>query len=366
MARWVEALVAALLVGALYQWEKTLAPRLALHRQARTDFRSDPANESVQPQDSPNRGREASAPWQIPWAGWKDIFRRIYVQINEDRLLAVAAGVVFYMLLALFPALTALVSIYGLFTDPTVINEQLALFKDVVPPSVLEIIRDEVLRLVQTSGNALGFGFVFGLGLALWSANAGMKAILDALNVVYDEREKRGFIRLTLVSFAFTLAGIAFVLLSLAAIVVMPFVLSWVGLASSTADLLSWLRWPALVVIVLVWLGLLYRYGASRTRAKWQWLSVGSAAATIGWLGGSILLSWYLSNFANYGATYGSLGAAIGLMLWLWVSVIVVLGGGEINAEIEHQTARDTTVGEHKTLGQRGAVMADTIGESCS
>ena len=371
MARWVEAIVAALLVGALYQWEKTLAPRLSRsHHRAGNGIRSNPADEPFYLQGArasqADRGRGASAPWQIPWAGWKDVFWRVYSQIQEDRVLAVAAGVVFYMLLALFPALTATVSIYGLFTDPTVINEQLAIFQNVVPPSVLQIIRGEVLRLVQTSSHVLSLGFLFGIGLALWSANAGIKAILDALNVVYDEREKRSFIRLTLVSFALTLAGLAFVFLSLGGIVMLPLVLSWIGLELKTADLLGWLRWPSLVVIVLLWLGVLYRYGTSCTRPKWQWLSVGSVIATMGWLGGSILFSWYLSNFANYGATYGSLGAAIGLMMWLWLSVIVVLIGGEINAEIEHQTARDSTVGQHKALGQRGAVMADTVGQSCS
>jgi membrane protein len=189
-----------------------------------------------------------------------------------------------------------------------------------------------------------------------------MKAIIDALNVVYDEREKRSFVRLTLVAFAFTLGGLVFIILALGAVVVLPLVLAWFGLESRAAQIISLLRWPALLVVVMVWLTVLYRYGPSRAYAQWRWLSVGSIFATIAWLAGSVLFSWYLSNFANYDATYGSLGAGVGLMMWLWLSVIVILFGGELNAEMEHQTARDTTVPPEKPLGERGAVVADTVG----
>jgi membrane protein len=311
-----------------------------------------------------DRGREADQPHQIPAKGWIDIGWRVFNQIQNDRLLAVAAGVVFYMLLALFPAITALVSLYGLFTDPSTITAQLSLLEGVLPVSTIGIIEDRVTQLADTSSNALSFGFLFGVGLALWSANAGMKAIIDALNVVYDEREKRSFVWLTLVAFAFTIGGLVFIILALAAVVVLPLVLAWFGLESRAAQIVSLLRWPVLLIVILVWLTVLYRYGPSRTRARWQWLGAGSVFATIAWLAGSVLFSWYLSNFANYDATYGSLGAGIGLMMWLWLSVIVVLVGGELNAEMEHQTARDTTVRPDKPMGERGAVVADTVGEA--
>jgi membrane protein len=309
------------------------------------------------------RGREAESVTEIPAKGWKDILVRVYTQFQNDRLLAVAAGVVFYMLLALFPALAALVSIYGLFTDPSTINEHLSLLEGVMPVSAIGLIRDQITALTGTSSNALSLGFILGLGVALWSANAGMKAIIDALNVVYDEREKRSFIWLTVVAFAFTLGGLAFIILALSAIVVMPLVFAWLGLESRMAQIISLARWPALFIVVLLWLAVLYRYGPSRTLARWQWLTVGSVLATVLWLAGSALFSWYLSEFANYDATYGSLGAGVGLMMWLWLSVIVILLGGELNAEIEHQTALDTTVRPDKPLGRRGAVMADTVGE---
>ena len=291
------------------------------------------------------RGRSAGSPFTIPARAWKDIFWRTYTQIGDDRLLAVAAGVVFYMLLALFPAITALVSLYGLLADPTTINDQLSLLQGVIPEGGIAIVREQVTRLAQTSNGALGLGFFFGLALALWSANAGMKAIIDALNVVYDEREKRGFVKLTMVGLAFTLGGLVFIILALSAVVVFPIALAWIGFESRSAELIAILRWPALFVIVVLALGVLYRYGPSRTPARWQWLSIGSVLAALAWLAVSALFSWYLANFAHYDATYGSLGAAIGLMMWLWLSVIVILIGAELNAEIEHQTAQDTTIG---------------------
>jgi len=308
------------------------------------------------------RGRRAIAPWQIPWRGWKDILWRTYQQLNEDRLLAVAAGVVFYGLLALFPAITAIVSLYGLFATPSTIGEHLSLLAGFLPGGALDIVQEQVTRLVSKSDAKLGFGFIFGLGMALWSANAGMKALMDALNVVYDEKEKRGFIKLNLVSLAFTLGGIAATLLALAAVVVLPLVLSFVGLGSDGEILLTVSRWPLLLAVIIIGLAVLYRFGPSRREARWQWLSVGSIFAALAWLGSSALLSWYLAKFANYDATYGSLGAGIGLMMWMWISFIVILFGAELNSEIEHQTARDSTVGREKPLGARGAAMADTVG----
>ena len=262
--------------------------------------------------------------------------------------------------------MAALVSIYGLFTDPSTINEHITLLQGVMPESAIRIIREQVTAFAETGSDALSLGFILGLAVALWSANAGMKAIIDALNVVYDEREKRSFVWLTIVAFAFTLGGLAVLNLALAAIVVMPLMFSWLGLELRMAQIVSFARWPALFVIVLLWLAVLYRYGPSRTRARWQWLSAGSVFATAFWLAGSALFSWYLSNFANYDATYGSLGAGVGLMMWLWLSVIVVLLGRELNAEIEHQTAHDTTVRPEKPLGRRGAVMADTVGHKAA
>jgi membrane protein len=281
-------------------------------------------------------------------------------------MLAVAAGVVFYGLLALFPAISAFVSIYGLFADPDMVEETVSLLSGVIPADAMEPIEEQVDRVASAGRGSLGFAFLLSLAVALWSANAGMKAIIDALNVAYGERERRGFIRLTLISFAFTLGVIVAGLFAISAIVVFPVATSYLRLETLAAVLVQWLRWPLLLAALLVGLAVLYRFGPNRTVARWQWVSVGSVAAAVLWLAGSAALSFYLSRFADFGATYGSLAAGVGLMMWLWLSAIVVLLGAELNAEIEHQTARDSTVGPEKPLGARGATMADTVGAAQS
>ena len=310
----------------------------------------------------PDHGRLSHHPFQIPWQGWKDVLWRTYVRTNDDRLLATAAGVVFFGLLAVFPAITALVSCYGLFADPSTISANLQNLALMLPDGSFQIVQDQIGRVLSKGHTALGVTFLFGLVLALWSANAGVKAVIDALNVVYEEREKRSFIRLNLLSLAFTTGSIAALLLMVSAVVALPLVLGHVGLAPQSKLIVSLSRWPLLLVILLGALAVLYRFGPSRRPARWQWLGVGTVVAALLWIAGSSLLSWYLSNFGNYNATYGSLGAAIGLMMWMWMSAIIVLCGAELNSEIEHQTALDTTVGAPKPLGRRGARMADTLG----
>lgn len=368
-SRWVDLALVAGLFAFAYQLDRRIryagTEDSANGRRGAYDLRASQEPHDVQAarKNEAGRGREAATPTEIPPKGWLDVLWRVYREINNDRLLAVAAGVVFYMLLALFPGLAALVSLYGLVSDPAVINAHLSLLTGVVPVGAVDIMREQVNRLAEARGGALSVGFLLGLGLALWSANGGMKAIIDALNVVYDEREKRSFVMLNLISFAFTIGSVVLAFVALAAVVVTPLVLSWLGVDADT-QVIALLRWPALLVAVLLWLAVLYRYGPSRTAARWTWLSVGSVLAAASWLAMSSLFSWYLSNFADYNATYGSLGAAMGMMMWLWLSVIVILVGGELNAEMEHQTAHDTTVPPHQPLGERGAVMADTVGKS--
>ena len=310
------------------------------------------------------RGRHAQTPTDIPSPGWKDILWRTYEEFNSDRIMAVSAGVTFYALLALFPAIAALVSIYGLFADPMTIQDHLNTMSGVMPGGAMDIVGEQVTRIAGQGGGALGFGFVFGLGVSLWSANAGMKAIIDALNIVYEEEEKRSFIMLNLQSLAFTLGAILFLLLAIAGIVVLPIALNFIGLGGTAETLLSLARWPVLLLVVVTGLAVIYRYGPSRDKAEWKWVTPGGILAAVLWLGGSVLFSWYVANFGNYNETYGSLGAVIGFMTWIWISTMVVLLGAELNAEIEHQTAKDTTEGAHQPMGARGAAMADTLGEA--
>jgi membrane protein len=280
-------------------------------------------------------------------------------------VLLVAAGVTFYGLLALFPATAAIVSLYGLFTDASTINQHLQLISGFLPDGALTVIGDQVKRITAHGQGTLGFAFLGTLVLSLWGANAGTKSVFDALNIIYKEREDRGYIQLTLRSLLFTLGAILLVLVALAGIIVVQIALQLFGFPSDSGPaLLSMLRWPLLYLIVLLMLACLYRYGPSRRHPQWRWVTWGSAIAGGIWIIGSLLLSWYVGNFGTYNATYGSLGAVIGFMVWMWLSTIIVLAGAEINAEMEHQTAKDTTVGRHKPMGARDATMADEVGRA--
>ncbi len=308
------------------------------------------------------RGRSAEAPSEIPWRGWKDILLRLYHRISRDRILLIAAGITFYLILAIFPGIAALVSIYGLFFDPKTMVSHLDVVASVAPGGAVDVLREQLTRLSQQSGASLSLGFVISLAVSLWSATSGVKALFDGLNVAYEEEEKRSFLKLTAIALLFTIGLIGFVLLSLAAIVALPIVLKYIPLPGFMTTIISITRWPILFVLVAVALSVFYRYGPSRAEPRWRWITWGSAAATLLWLIASILFSWYVTNFGSYNKTYGSLGAIIGFMTWVWLSVTVVLLGAQLDAEMEHQTARQSTSGRARPLGARGAKMADTIG----
>ncbi len=284
-------------------------------------------------------GQVTSVP-HLRFSDWKAVLFATYGRIVQHRLLAVAAGVVFYGLLALFPAITAFVSFYGMFADASTINEHLALASGVMPDSAFQIVTGQVARSAAHGGAKLSLGFIFGLGLAVWSANAGMKAIMDALNAVDGEAEKRGLIKLNLVSLTLTLGAIAVLLFGLSAGVAFPLLLRRLGLEAWSGSLLSTLRWPVLFLLMMIGVEIVYRFGPSRTAPHWRWLSVGAVFATVAWLAGSALFSIYLSNFANYDATYGSLGAAIVLMTWMWLSTIAILVGAVLDSEVGGCAAR--------------------------
>jgi membrane protein len=309
-----------------------------------------------------NRGRDAASPSDIPAKGWKDILWRVSGNVSDHRILALAAGMTYYSILAIFPALAALVAIYGLFTDPASIAKHLDVVSGFIPGGAAEVAREQLTRVASKGGSTLGFTFAIGLIVSLWSANAAMKALFDTLNIVYGEQEKRGFLKLNAMSLGFTLAGIAFILSALAAVVVIPIILEYLGLSNAADLLIRIARWPAMFLALAIGLSFIYRFGPSREAPRWRWITWGSAAATIMWIVASALFSFYAANFGTFNETYGSLGAAIGFMTWLWISAIAILLGAELNAEMEHQTKRDTTTGGPKPLGTRGAKMADTLG----
>jgi membrane protein len=308
----------------------------------------------------PGRGRAARSPAQIPARGWIDIAWRVFQGYNGDRLGFVAGGVTYFTLLSIFPALSAFVSLYGLFFDVNEVWTHLRLLAGMLPFGVLEFLGEQMQRIASKSTSGLGLTFVTSLLISIWSANGSVKSLIYGLNVAYHETEKRNFFRYALLTLTFTIGGVVAVLLVTAVVVVTPVVLSYFPYLPAAE--LALLRWPALFLFYVAVLTLLYRYGPCRSRARLRWLTPGGFFAAVLNLGGSGLFSWYLSNVANYDATYGSLGTIMGFMFWIWVSTVVVLLGAELNAEMEHQTARDTTTGQEKPLGDRGALVADTVG----
>ncbi|WP_245258315.1 YihY/virulence factor BrkB family protein [Rhodopseudomonas palustris] len=265
------------------------------------------------------------------------MLRGTYARINDDRLMLVAAGVVFYGLLALFPGISALVSSYALFTDGGTINGHLQQLAAIVPEGTYSVIEDQVGRVLANGETRLGLAFLSSLALALWSVNGGVKAVIDASNVVYDKQESRGFIKLNALSLGFTIGALAAVLSAIGLVIATPIALSMIGMEGQGAVLIGYGRWPLLALLTFAGLAVLYRHAPDRDTPHWRWVLPGCVFATLAWIVGSALLSYYLGNFANYDATYGSLGAAIGLMIWMWMTAIVVLVGGELNAEIEMQ-----------------------------
>lgn len=317
-----------------------------------------PAASALSPDQA---GRGATTPTEIPPSGWWAIAKRTAVKFSENELMSEAASVTFYALLSLVPAITALVSLYGLVSDPSTIAKQLDSLAGVIPSGGMEIISEQVKRLTSSPSSGLGVGLVIGLATALWSANAATKAMFSALNDVHGERETRTFLRLTGTSLAFTIGGIATMIFGLVIVVALPAVFKAIGLDTAFALAVRIARIPLMLLVLVAALALLFRYGPDRRPPQWRWVTWGGAFGAISWIVLSVGFSWYVSNFGSYNKTYGSLGAIIGFMTWIWLSTTVLLLGAQLNAEMETQTARDTTAGAPKPIGQRGAKAADTV-----
>ncbi|WP_102957551.1 YihY/virulence factor BrkB family protein [Mangrovicella endophytica] len=312
----------------------------------------------------PDRGRDARAPQHIPWRGWKDILVRIYFSFFEDRVMLIAAGATFYLLLALFPALAVFVSLYGFVADPVTIADHIAFIGQFLPPAGTELLETQLKTLARQDPASLSVGFISGLLFSLWSANNGIKTLFEAMNVAYGENEERSFLKLNAVAFCFTLGAVFIGILLITLVGIVPAVMSILGLESFADLLIAAARWPVAFALIVGAIAFVYRFGPSRNRARWSWVLFGAVLTAIVWLAVSVGFSWYLANFANYNATYGSLGAVIGFMMWVWISSVIFIVGAEINAEMEHQTAIDTTDKPDKPIGTRGARVADTIGKS--
>lgn len=310
-----------------------------------------------------DRGRRAARPTQMTGRGWKDVLVRVKTQLKEDNAVLLAAGVAFFALLALVPALVALVSIYGLVADPADIENTVEDLLAAAPAEVQDLVSSQLDSIVTASAGGLTLGVLGGIAVALWSASSGMKHMITAINAAYDEDEGRGFLRLRGLSLALTLGFILLAGVAAFGFVVIPNALSSDGAEGTLRTVLLIARWPLLAILAVVALAVLYRYAPDRDAPRWSWASVGAIVATLVWIVASIGFSIYTANFGSYNETYGALGAVVILMLWLLITAFVVIAGAELDAELEHQTAVDTTDRPEEPMGERGAFVADTVGK---
>lgn len=312
--------------------------------------------------DQRNRGRDAQSPQHIPWGGWKDVMKRVKNNISTDRLSMVSAAMAYYALFAFVPSLSAVVLIYAWISDPSEIQEHMKAVSDFIPEEAQALIQKQLSGLATTG--ALGLGAIGALLIALWSASKGSKAIIEAMNVIYDEHEERGFFKLNIFALGMTLLAAVMAIVAMGVIIVIPSFAKYTDFLPFNGIIIQVLGWIILLSLFTFFLAFAYRFGPDRRKAKWKWVTPGAVFSSLLWAMVSALFSWYAQEFGNFNKTYGSLGAIVVLMLWFYISSFVVLLGGEINAEIEHQTKIDSTKEPDRPMGEREAYVADTLGDA--
>lgn len=308
-------------------------------------------------------GRTADKPSDIPATGFKDVALRVKDEIKNDRVPLVSAGVAFYAMLALFPAITAVISLWGLVADPETVQEQIDAFAGTLEGGAGDLIAEQAQSIAQAGTGALSVGLAVSILAALWTASSGMHGLMQALTVANNEPETRGFVKRRAVALGLTLVAMVVVLIAIGVIVVVPVVMQAVGLGAAGEWIIRIARWPLMALVIVAVLAVVYRYGPDRDEPAWRWVSWGAVIATVLWVVGSIGFSIYVANFGDYNETYGALGAAIVLLLWLFLSAFIVILGAEVNSELEHQTAHDTTSGDEQPMGRREAQVADHVGD---
>src|SRR5215207_6162258 len=301
-----------------------------------------------------HRGREADTPTEIPPRGWLDVARRVKRESTQDGVSLLAGGVAFFGLLALVPGLVALVSLYGLFASEASVTDQVNNILGAAPDEVRNLVTEQLQAIVRGSASGATLAAVVGIAVALWSASSGLNHLVGAINLAYDERETRGFVRLRALSLGLTAGAVVFLVLAFGAIALLPAVMAKTGLGVGARIAVSVLRWVVLLAGMLLGLSFLYRVAPDRNAPRWSWASPGAILATVGFLVASLLFSIYTANFGRYNETYGTLGAIVVVMLWLYLTAMMVILGAELNAELERQTKRDSTVGPPEPLGRRG------------
>ena len=306
-------------------------------------------------------GKDAEKPTEIPPRGWWQVVRRAFKESSADNVPILAAGVAFFGFLAIFPAIIAAITLYGIFADPETVAAQVRDLSAALPEQAQPILADQLQSVASASGGALGIGLVVSLLAALWSASSGTGNLLKAINIAYDEDESRGFLKVRGIALALTLGAIVFLLLTLALVAVVPVVLNVLPLGPVGTILAQVLRWVLLVALVVAALAVTYRIAPDRDQPRFSWVTTGSLVATVLWIIGSIAFSLYVNNFGSYNKTYGAIAGVVVLMLWLYLTSYIVLLGAEVNAESERQTRADTTRGASAPMGERGAAAADEL-----
>lgn len=310
--------------------------------------------------DGANSGSGTSTPTQFTLSEWKEILLRVKSEIATDHISVVSAGIAFYALLSVFPAIAALISIAGLVLDPADIASQLDTAVAMLPESAGAILQEQVVKVTEGDETGTGLVALFGIAIALYGAMKGVLTLMEGLNIAYDEEETRGLVKQYLTAFVITLCAIVGLAAGIAVLIVLPAVIAFMSFPPAVETVANWLRWPLMGVLTMLALAGMYRFGPSRADPKWRWVSVGAIAATLLWVLGTGAFSLYVQNFDDYTETYGALGGVIILLTWMWLSAFIVLSGAELNAEIEQQTSEDTTTGAPEPMGERDAVKADT------
>ena len=307
------------------------------------------------------RGHNAEKPKQIPKKGWKDVASRVKDQLTKDHVFLLSAGIAFYFFLAIFPAIAAALSIYGLIMEPAQVEQQMGQVANILPEQAHQMISNILERQSEKPESTLGWSLVLSILISLWSANKGTKAVFEGVNITYNEIDERGFFKLTAVTLLFTIGGIIIGFIAITMVVAFPALIDKIGLPSTLETIIQLLRWPILALIVMFALAAVYKVAPYRKSPEFKWISWGAIIATVFWLAGSLLFNLYVKNFSSFDETYGSFAAIIILMLWFFLTAFIILLGAEINSEMEHQTSRDTTTGEDKPTGKRGGYHADHV-----
>lgn len=311
-----------------------------------------------------HHGREADSPREVPAAGWKDVLVRVKKEVKDDKISMLSAAMAYYALFAFVPAISSIVLIYAWVSDPAEITQHISKASQFIPGEMKTILNSQLGTLASQASSSLGLGAIVSVLLALYGASRGSKSIMESLNIIYDEEDKRGFFKFMSMAMGITLLGVLLAILALGVIVIIPVITNILNLGARVDMLMTVVSWVVLLGLFSFFLSFTYRFGPDREKAKWRWVSWGAVIASLLWVIVSGLFSWYAKEFGNFNKTYGSLGAMIVLMTWFYLSSFVILLGAEINAELEHQTKKDSTSGKEKPMGTRGAAMADTLGNS--